>query len=248
MDNDPTMKIPITSIIAATLLAVLFSVPTRASTSPAEKPMAAEPAITSSALRWENPSQEADSKIGQKILRAAYRFTNTGSNPISIIEIKPSCACVSTELDKVDYAPGESGEIKVTFDLEMDDAVGLQARTILVTANDAPQSPTKLRLLVHVPESVDATPEGLTWERGEKPQTKETVVKAGQGIAAMKLSLVSTNNDFVVEIAPKVQGQSYCVKVTPKTTAAPCYAQFQLKAESVSFGRPLNCQISAYVK
>jgi len=71
-------------------------------------PRAAAPA---SALHWENPTVEADSKIGQKIFRTAYRFTNIGSSPVSVVEIKPSCGCVATELDKSDYAPGESGEI-----------------------------------------------------------------------------------------------------------------------------------------
>jgi len=112
-------------------------------------PRAAAPA---SALHWENPTVEADSKIGQKIFRTAYRFTNIGSSPVSVVEIKPSCGCVATELDKSDYAPGESGEIKVTFDLEMDDSAGLQSRTILVIASDAPKSPTELQLLVHIPK------------------------------------------------------------------------------------------------
>jgi hypothetical protein len=240
------MKTLMISILAAALLIALGRTLVLASTTSAEKTTAVETAP--SALRWENPSQEIDSKIGQKILRATYRFKNSGNNPVSIIEIKPSCGCVATELDKPDYAPGESGEIKVTFDLEMDDSTGLQSRSILVTTNDATSTAMKLQLLVHVPESVDATPDGVTWERGEKPVAKEVVVKAGHGIATMKLDLASTNSDFSVEITPKVAGQTYLVKITPKSTTVPSYAQIQLQAESASFGRPLNCKVSAHVK
>jgi hypothetical protein len=211
----------------------------------------AEPAATAIAapvLRWEKQTVEADSKIGQKIFRTAYRFSNIGSRPVSILDIKPSCGCVATELDKFDYAPGESGEIKVTFDLGMDDSSRLQSRTILVTESDAPKSPTLLQLLVQVPETVEATPKLVTWERGENAEAKETVVKAGPNIAPVKLTLASTNSDFDVRIATDDPGRSYRVKITPKNTTTPSYAQIELLAESTSFDRPLSCEINVNVK
>jgi hypothetical protein len=64
----------------------------------------------------------------------------------------------------------------------------------------------------------------------------------------MKLSLATISSDFSVEIAAEVAGQSYFVKIISKTTAATCYEQIQLQAESASFGRPLNCKINANVK
>lgn len=45
-----------------------------------------------------------------------YRFTNTGTNPLMIRDIRPSCGCTSVKWEKRPLNPGESGEIRVHFD------------------------------------------------------------------------------------------------------------------------------------
>lgn len=197
-------------------------------------------ALNSSAhaqLHWEKKTLEIGARPGQKeairdVLRTSYRFTNTGKKPVTITSIQPDCGCVTTELEKFDYAPGESGEIKITFDLEMDDSNGLLKRSIAVTTSDAPGSPTTLKLRINVPEILTVSTKHLVWARGEKPLAKETIVKAARGFSPMKLSEAFTNSDdFSVEILPEVAGKRYRVKVTPRSTAAGCYAQIHLQAE-----------------
>src|SRR5882672_1293862 len=175
-------------------------------------------------LSWEKKKIEFTSKIGEEVVRTAYRFTNTGKTPVSVLDIKPSCGCVATSLEKFDYAPGESGEIKITFDLGMDEFARLQKRTIAVTTSDAPKSPTVLKLRVHVPETVSASPKAVIWHRGEKPRTKDVIVKAASGIAAIKLIQTTSNDNFLVEVKPEVEGRRYRLKITPGRTDAPSYA------------------------
>jgi hypothetical protein len=52
-------------------------------------------------------------------------------------------------------------------------AVAPYPTTVLVTTSDALRAPTKLQLLVKVPETVEATPDGLIWDRREEPVAKE---------------------------------------------------------------------------
>jgi len=66
-------------------------------------------------LSWEKKKIEFTSKIAREVVRHGHRFTNTGKTPVSVLDIKPSCGCVATSLEKFDYAPGESGEIKNNF-------------------------------------------------------------------------------------------------------------------------------------
>lgn len=44
-----------------------------------------------------------------------FRFTNTGTQTLTITNATGSCGCTVPALDKRDYAPGESGVIKVSF-------------------------------------------------------------------------------------------------------------------------------------
>ncbi len=44
-----------------------------------------------------------------------FTFENTGSEPIIISEVKPSCGCSVAEYTKTPVKPGEKGTISVTF-------------------------------------------------------------------------------------------------------------------------------------
>ncbi len=194
-------------------------------------------------LTWEKDDVDLKVEIGQEVARTSYLFTNTGTHSISVLAVKPSCGCVATNLEKLEYAPGESGEIKVTFDLEMDKDQSVQDRTIQVTTSDAPDSPKTLRLKVTVPEAVLVSPETLVWRHGKPPKPKEAIIKAGPGIEAISLTQTSQNGNFSVEIQPNGNGQSYRVKITPKRTNSPCDATLNFDVKSPSFKQRADCEI-----
>ncbi len=199
-------------------------------------------------LSWENKQIEFTSKLGEGIVRTAYSFTNTGTSSISVLDIKPSCGCVATSLEKFDYAPGESGTIKITFDLGMEEYAKLQKRTIAVTTSDRPKSPTVLQLRVHVPETVTASPEALVWHPGEKPKSKEVVIKAGSGVAVIKLIQTTANDNFSVEVKPEIEGQRYRLRITPRNTDTPSYATLKFDVQSPSFTRRVDCEVQLNVE
>jgi hypothetical protein len=44
-----------------------------------------------------------------------FRFTNTGRGPLKIGKISRTCGCTVFQLDKKQYAPNETGTIKVSY-------------------------------------------------------------------------------------------------------------------------------------
>lgn len=53
-------------------------------------------------------------EVGTKAI-ALFHFKNTGNSPLVIKAVKPGCGCTTAELKKKNYAPGESGTIKIVF-------------------------------------------------------------------------------------------------------------------------------------
>jgi len=45
----------------------------------------------------------------------SFKFSNVGSEPIIISDVKPSCGCSVAEFTKTPIKPGDTGTIKVTF-------------------------------------------------------------------------------------------------------------------------------------
>ena len=44
-----------------------------------------------------------------------FEFTNTGDTALKIVEVTKNCGCTPFSLDKTEYAPGESGTLKVEY-------------------------------------------------------------------------------------------------------------------------------------
>ncbi|MXV39069.1 DUF1573 domain-containing protein [Flavobacteriaceae bacterium Ap0902] len=62
----------------------------------------------------------------------AFTFTNTGDKPLLLKSVKPSCGCTVAEFPKEPIAPGQKGEIKVSYDTNIVSAFN---RTITVYSN-----------------------------------------------------------------------------------------------------------------
>ncbi len=77
-----------------------------------------------------------------------FKFTNTGTGTLYMSNLKGSCSCAVPALAKNEYAPGESGEVRVIFTPKK--KAGLQVQSITVSSNDAemPSMALKIRAFV----------------------------------------------------------------------------------------------------
>src|ERR1700733_5287868 len=69
---------------------------------------------------------------GQK-LEVAYRFLNSGSKPLIIARVQPSCGCTVAEQPDEPILPGKEGVIKASFNSE--GRIGINHKKIYVIAN-----------------------------------------------------------------------------------------------------------------
>ncbi len=66
-------------------------------------------------------------------VEVAFRFRNTGSKPLVIYSVRPSCGCTVAEPPKEPVQPGKEGVIKGSF--SSGGRVGMNKKTIYVKAN-----------------------------------------------------------------------------------------------------------------
>jgi hypothetical protein len=84
-------------------------------------------------MKWIDSVQNyGNIKEGQK-LAVSFRFRNTGSKPLIIESVAPSCGCTVADYPKEPIAPGGEGEITGEFD--SNGREGLQHKEITVKAN-----------------------------------------------------------------------------------------------------------------
>lgn len=74
-------------------------------------------------------------KYGEK-RKASFRFRNTGSEPLLIREVKPSCGCTNVEWSRRPVHPGKTTEINIVFE---PNSLGRFMKSIEVLCNTAQQ-------------------------------------------------------------------------------------------------------------
>ena len=73
---------------------------------------------------------------GEKV-EYSYRFKNTGSKPLVIVDASASCGCTVPQKPEKPIMPGEIGFIKIVFDSK--GRVGSAHKTITVISNANPE-------------------------------------------------------------------------------------------------------------
>lgn len=75
------------------------------------------------------------------IVSHEYTFTNTGEEPLTILDAEVTCKCTTVDFPRQPIMKGGKGTVKVTFDSKS--AMDRQERTVLVKSN-ASNSPVTL--------------------------------------------------------------------------------------------------------
>ncbi|HZY81106.1 MAG TPA: DUF1573 domain-containing protein [Cyclobacteriaceae bacterium] len=89
---------------------------------------------------------------GEKVAYT-YKFTNTGSAPLIVQSVQPSCGCTAPDWSKEPIPVNGTGFVKVEFD--SNGKTGIQNKVVTVNANTWPKS-----LVLRFKAQVNPKPEG----------------------------------------------------------------------------------------
>ncbi|MHC4581316.1 MAG: DUF1573 domain-containing protein [Planctomycetota bacterium] len=89
-----------------------------------------------------------------------FGFTNTGDGTLRIGQVEKTCGCTPFSLDKTDYAPGESGSLKVKY--YSDTQLGSTTKNLTIRSNDPVNPQVSLAIKARVISKVDYEPKSLS--------------------------------------------------------------------------------------
>jgi hypothetical protein len=73
-----------------------------------------------------------------KVVKHAFRFKNTGQNPLMIAKTDVTCGCTVTDFPRESIAPGADGEVTVEYNSA--GKSGFQQKNIIVHSNALPEA------------------------------------------------------------------------------------------------------------
>ncbi len=74
-----------------------------------------QPADTGGRIKVDNPIVDLGVMGPNKSYNAQFKFTNIGSGKLIISKVQSTCGCTVPDLKKLEYAPGETGIVTVTY-------------------------------------------------------------------------------------------------------------------------------------
>ena len=146
-----------------------------------------------------------------------FKFTNTGNGILKIGDIVPNCGCTPFELAKKEYAPGESGTLKVNYYSETQR--GQATKQLVIHSNDKSNPKVTLAIEASIIMKVDHEPKTLSLllnkENADCPQITITGID-GQPFSIT--SFKSTANCMTADFDPSVEATEFVLQ--PKVDMA----------------------------
>ena len=168
-----------------------------------------------------------------KTLQARYKFTNSGSVPIGIIQLTTSCGCTVAVTDKNLYQPGDSGLLTATFTIGLSE--GHHHYTLTLQTSEENTPPYTLQFTAELPSgqsplvanaiTARLTPGELAWSR--QPYATKTVTIDLQTIPGTKISATCDSDQFQLTLDESTGAA--ILHVTPSQTAASTRAEVILQ-------------------
>lgn len=143
--------------------------------------------------------------------QTAFRFTNTGTEPVDILSVQTTCGCLKAVASTNRIASGESSAIVATFDFR--DKAGPQRKSVAVRSSDSKP------VILYVEANIKS-PYGLSAQRLEWPLSGERAPQTCRLINQYEtpfnlISATASSDQFNVELVPVREGFEYEVLVTP---------------------------------
>jgi hypothetical protein len=150
-------------------------------------------------------------KVGpSRKLLGEFKFTNTGDAPLKITKVEKCCGAV-TRLAKTDYAPGESGLLKVEY-RSSSSAITMQ-KFLYVNSNDESARRVRLTIKAKIELRVVWQPKILRLSLKEgSPDCPDIVLKSTDNQLFSISRFLSTGSGITADIDSSVQATQFVLK------------------------------------
>jgi hypothetical protein len=187
-------------------LVTAMPAPTPAPTAEILKPLGPPPQI-----KFENTTVDlGDIKPESKNV-ANYTFTNVGKGTLKIIDIVKTCGCTPFELTKREYAPGESGTIKVEY--QANKAGGSVVKHLYVMTDDPNNQRIEIVLKANIVLLVAVEPETmqLSLEAADAGAPAITIYSKDNEAFSIK-SVESSGDTVTADFDPNISAKKFVIK------------------------------------
>jgi len=167
-------------------------------------------------LEWDTRHVSIAATPEQDSVEALFAFTNNSNQTVTIRSIRSSCGCTVPELQKREYLPGESGEIRALFTFGT--RTGQQKKTITVITDESEGERTDLLLEVSIPQLIQIKPFYVFWRKGDTPDTRTIELRVSDPGMIRPVSIKANNDRFEAILEPTDDPAVFKVAITPRTT------------------------------
>ncbi|PKL46338.1 MAG: hypothetical protein CVV39_07330 [Planctomycetes bacterium HGW-Planctomycetes-1] len=121
---------------------------------------AEQPAASNARIKFDALEHDFGNIAPESYSDCNFTFTNAGSDILKIDRVHGTCKCTVPDLEKKEYAPGESGQISVQFHAPKYQGPTTQHLTVFSSDSNSPR--VQLAIKAYVELKVAVTPDQMT--------------------------------------------------------------------------------------
>jgi hypothetical protein len=170
--------------------------------------------VEAAQLQFSTVTLELRPTAGDSVITAHYTFHNSGTEPLTITKVDPSCGCTTTTLARTTYQADERGELLVAFDTT--GLGGVQEKTIQVYYDKGAMILLHLRAILA--EAPSVSPTFLYWQVGADPAEQVAKFSFPPEVNEYPTEVVASSSAITGTLHHHDDG-SWVIAVTPTSTA-----------------------------
>lgn len=184
-------------------------------------------------LEFSQPIKDVHAPADVATVTESFEFKNHGDKPVTIAKADPTCSCLKIEISdgKLKYGPGESGVVRVTF--EMGNFSGVVEKMVAIWLDDDPaDKPSRfVTVRVHIPVLMAIEPKTVKWDVGSDAAPQTIQIRMAEGQMIHVTGVKSSSDLFSTEIRTLEQGKKYDLLVTPKKMTGPGLSVIRIETD-----------------
>jgi len=177
-------------------------------------PAKAQPETGQPLIEVKNPVHNFGKIAPIQKYTCTFEFKNVGDATLKIKKIQTTCGCTVTNLKKMIYAPGESGEIKVTYSSPKKE--GDVAKNLYIKSDAKNDPKLKLTIKGEVYSKIDCQPQIMNLAlRAENAGLKPITIKSKDDIPFSVTSFSASKNAVKAKYDTELAATEIVLNLSP---------------------------------